>query len=72
MTWYTVVTRSRPHQPIQRYASIEAAGNRIFYDRRFDEWTVLAQDGSEAAPYRELHKTEKQRLERCLYPGLFE
>lgn len=71
MTWYTVVTRERPHMPIQRYTTVEGAGNRIYYDRMFDKWTVLAQDGSESAPYRKLYKTEQRALEKCLYPTLF-
>ena len=71
MTWYTVVTRSKPRLPVQRYTTIEGAGNRIFRDRKFDEWTVSAQDGSESAPYRDLLHHEKIRLERCLFPSLF-
>jgi hypothetical protein len=53
--------------------TIEDAGNKIYRERAFDRYTVIAQDGDRAAgPARELTKTERLKLEKCLYPSLYE
>lgn len=73
MTWYIVVTKDKRRLPIDRFATLEGAGNKIYRERSFDKWTVLAQDGTKgSAPARELTKRERLDLERCLYPSLYE
>jgi hypothetical protein len=73
VTWYVIVTRDKQRTPISRHVTIEDAGNRIYRERTFDRHTVVAQDGDRAAgPARELTTQEKLRLEKCLYPSLYE
>jgi len=72
MTWYAVVTRDKRRLVIERFVSIGAAGNYIVRERRYHEWTVLAQDGGKAQPFRELRPIERKELERTLFPSLFD
>lgn len=72
LLWYVVVTRDRASLPIERFVSLEGAGDKIFYERAFDRLTVKAQQGSKSAPMRELTNAERLKLERRLYPGLYE
>ena len=74
MTRYVVVTRDGSH-PVQRFMTIEAAGDYIVLERAFGRWTVLAQEANKitaSTPYRELRAHEKLALEKKLYPTLFE
>lgn len=73
MSQYVVVTREGRH-PIQRFYTMQSAGNYIFRERAFDKWTVLAQDGTitPSTPYRQLNAHEKRLLERALFPSLWE
>lgn len=74
MTEYVVVTRDHK-LPIKRFATIEAAGDYIYWERAFDKWTVLAQEANKitpATPYRALRALEKVALEQALYPSLYE
>lgn len=72
MTTFVVVTRDKKI-PIQRYRSIAAAGDRIVQERKYSQWTVLAQEGeTSSAPYRALTQHERRQLEKCLYPTLFD
>lgn len=71
-TRYVVVTR-KAKVPVSVHATIEAAGDKIVRERALAIWTVLAQEGLTAsAPYRELTNQEKRRLERKMFPTLFE
>lgn len=72
MTYYAVVTRDRRRFVIDRFMSVEAAGDKIVRERSFHVWTVLAQDGGKAAKMRELNSSERKALERRLYPSLFD
>ena len=74
VTCYTVVTREGRH-PIQRFHTVEGAADYIVRERAFGRWKVLAQEANKAdatTPYRELRPTEKQALERKLFPTLFD
>jgi hypothetical protein len=73
MTWYIIVTRDAHKTPISRHVTIEDAGNKIHRERTFGKWTVVAQDGDRASTIaRELTKHEKLKLEKTLYPSLYE
>jgi hypothetical protein len=73
VSWYVVVTRDKHRTPISRHVTIEDAGNKIHRERAFDRWTVLAQDGDRASgPARALNTQERLKLEKTLYPSLYE
>lgn len=72
MTYYTVVTRKHRTPVSERFLTIESAAYYIIHKRSFNRESVLAQDGSKSAPFRELHTNEQRRLEAKLYPSLFE
>lgn len=72
-THYVVVTRSKPPLPISRHMFLRDAADKIVYEKMFDKWKVLAQDGRTAsAPMRTLTHSEQAELERRLYPSLFQ
>jgi len=61
--------------PIQRFMTVESAGDYIWKERAFDRWTVLVQEANKitaGTPYRQLNNHERLGLERKLYPSLFE
>lgn len=69
---YVVVMR-QSKVPMSRHATLEAAADKIYRERAFARWTVMAQEGLTAsAPMRSLTKEEKMRVERKLFPSLFE
>jgi hypothetical protein len=69
---YIVVMRESK-VPMSRHATLEAAADKIYRDRAFARWKVMAQEGLEAsAPMRSLTKQEMKRVERRLFPSLFE
>lgn len=72
MTWYVVVTRDRAATVISRHPSPEDAANKIVRELKYDTWRVMAQDGRGAAVVRALTPGEQQRVERTLFPGLYE
>jgi hypothetical protein len=51
--------------------SLAEAGDTIYYDRKFSEWTVMVQAGTASAPMRALFDNERRELEKRLYPSLF-
>jgi hypothetical protein len=70
---YVVVTRDQK-LPIRRFMTIEAAGNYVRDERKFTEWTVLAQEANRITPgtaYRQLRQHEKHAYESRLYPSLY-
>lgn len=71
MTYYVVVSRDKK-VPQSREYSISDAASYIIKKRGFTKYRVLAQDGSELAPMRELRKSEAKELEQKLYPNLWE
>jgi hypothetical protein len=74
VTRYVVVTR-QGLLPIERFMSVEAAADYIVRETAFGRWKVLAQEANQitaATPYRELRPTEKRKLERKLFPTLYE
>lgn len=71
MTYYVVVSRDKK-TPQSRELSVTDAANYIIKKRAFTKFKVLAQDGSELAPMRELMKHEAKTLEQKLYPNLWE
>lgn len=69
---YVVVTR-KTHVPVQRFATIEAAADKIVRERALATWTVLAQEGLTAsATMRQLTRAERKKLEKAMFPSLFE
>lgn len=69
---YVVVTRDR-HLPIQHFATIEAAADKIVRERALATWTVLAQEGLTAsAKMRQLTLAERKKLEKAMFPSLFD
>ena len=69
---YVVVTR-QSNLPVQHFATIEGAADKIVRERALAIWTVLAQEGLEAsAPMRKLNLAERKRLEKAMFPSLFE
>ncbi len=74
MAWYVVVTRDRRKLPIKDFTTIDAAGNLVFRERKYDEWQVVACDGTRraGAPLRRLTKSAQAKLERILYPSLYD
>jgi hypothetical protein len=74
MTRYVVVTR-QGMLPIERFMSVEAAADYIVREAAFGRWMVKAQEGNKitaSTPMRDLRPTEKSKLERKLYPTLYE
>lgn len=71
MDWYVVCTRDRASVPVQRFVTLTAAGDHIFYARGFAQWTVKVAQGTKYGPMRELNDREQRDLERRLYPSLF-
>ncbi len=74
MTRYVVVTR-QDSLPVERFITIEAAGDYIVRETAFGRWAVLAQEANRitaSTPYRELRQHERRTLERRLYPTLYE
>ena len=72
MTRYVVVTREG-RLPVERFITVEAAANYIVRERKFADWTLLAQDADHAASsYRKLLPHERRVLEAKLYPSLLE
>lgn len=72
MKWYVIVLRDRSHTPIKRCVTVAEAGDYIYYERKFGDWTVMVQSGTASAPMRELTTLERVELERRLYPSLYE
>lgn len=72
MTWYVVVTRDTSRTVISRHPSPEDAANRIVRALNYDTWSVMAQDGRGTTVVRALTNPERRRVERTLYPGLYE
>lgn len=75
MIEFVVVTRRRPRIPINRHRDVEGAADYIVRERKFHEWTVLAQEANQitpGTPYRELRQHEKLALEKRLFPTLYE
>jgi hypothetical protein len=69
---YVVVSR-RSKIAMSHHATLEAAADKVFRERAFARWKVMAQEGLTASsPMRELTTDEKKRVERKLYPSLFE
>lgn len=69
MTYFTVFTRGpRPTPASEPFYSIELAAKWIRARMPQTHWAVKAQDGSKTANYRDLRRTEAQRLDRLLYP----
>lgn len=69
---YVVVTR-KSKITMSHHATLEAAANKVFRERAFARWKVMVQDGLVgSSPIRELTTEEKRRVERVLYPSLFD
>ena len=66
-----MVTRAG-HLPVARFHSLEDAAARIVRERSFGVHTVLKQGRWASSPMEALTHEEKKRLERCLYPSLFD
>ena len=74
LTRYVVVTRAGTH-PVERFFTLEAAADYIVREKAFGRWKVLAQEANKitaSTPYCELRPTEKEALERRLFPTLYE
>lgn len=74
MTRYVVVTRDSL-LPVQRFMTIEAAADYIVKEKAFGRWKVLAQEANRitaSTPYRQLQQHEKIKMERKLFPTLYE
>jgi hypothetical protein len=74
VTNYVVVTR-KDRLPVDRFMTIESAADYIVREKAFARWTVMAQEANKitaSTPYRRLRPTEQEKLERRLYPTLFE
>lgn len=69
--YWVVVTRS-DCIPIERYQSLDDAGDRITRDRAYGIWTVLKQGRWASSQFQALTLDERKRLERRLYPALFD
>lgn len=59
--------------PISHHGTIEGAGSKIVKELAFNRWTVMAQDALRpGSNMRALTRHEKLRLEKTLYPLLFD
>jgi hypothetical protein len=58
---------------MSHHATLEAAADKVYRERAFSRWDVMCQEGLHAAaPIRSLTRAEKIRVERKLFPSLFE
>lgn len=69
---YVVVMRTSK-VAMSHHATLEAAADKIYRDRAFARWDVMVQEGlTAAAPMRACTKDEKKRVQRRLFPSLYE
>lgn len=71
-TRFVVVMRASK-VPMSHHATLEAAADKIYRERAFARWTVMAQEGLTAsAPMRSLTRDEMKRVERKIFPSLYQ
>lgn len=59
--------------PVSTHATLEAAADKVYRDRAYARWTIMAQLGLAAGDkMRELTRDERKRVERRLFPSLYE
>lgn len=67
-----MVTR-QSHTPVQHFATVEGAADKIVRERALAVWTILAQEGlTAAAQMRPLNLREKKLMEKTMFPSLFD
>lgn len=68
--WVVVARKSR--MPVSRHRTLKDAADRIVRDKTFGTCTVMKQGRYASMPMVELTHEERKRLERMLFPALFD